>query len=257
MSNVEAVGCGAILYCHGGEADISVNFSKWRLSPSSVFVLFPGDVLMVERASDYFIVEAIAYSPAILREASFQIEHTVYSSLRLHRLCTRQEVRDSVVEGMFSIFRFFFAEKNCDCVNEIVSLQLKSFFIGFYDYIIRCAPQLPQEEGSRRTNELFNSFMQMLERYCKLSHNVSYYADRLFITPKYLGMIVMRKTGKNTKDLIAEFVVLQLKMSLSASDATVNQLAHEYNFSDAAFLCRYFKRYTGMTPQQYRNARKK
>ena len=253
FSVTRSLACGAILYCQNGTADLLINFTLWHLDKGSVFVLFPGDVIMLRERSNDFYEEVLAYSSEILREASLQIESTVYSNLRLHRLCTLDEVREHVVTGMFSIMHFYFNLKNCTCLKEIVTLQLKVFFIGFYDYIIRCRPKLPPEAGSQRINELFNSFMQLLEREYSMSHSVAYYAQRLCITPKYLGMIVARKTKRKTKDIIDEYLILQLKLSLSDSVASVKQISHNYNFSDVAFFCRYFKQHTGVTPQQYRS----
>lgn len=253
----QMINCGAILFCRGGAADIHINFNVWHFDEGKVMTLFPSDVLYIKDKSDDFRVEVLSYSPDILREASLHIEQSIYSAMREDRLVKRPGVAEKIVEGMFKILHYYFEEEGCKCLNEILTLQLKSFFLGFYDYVKREKPEIHIGEGSRRTNELFNKFMEILEHHYKDSHEVAYYADLLCITPKYLGMIVQYKTGHSTKTIITEYIILQLKLRLQTTRVTVKQLAAEYHFSDVSFFTRYFKTRTGMTPQGYRQARLK
>ena len=137
------------------------------------------------------------------------------------------------------------------CLDQLVLLQLKAFFVGFYDYIYRFPQKRKPEEGSPRVRELFNLFMMYLETHFKDSRDVTYYASLLNITPKYLNIIAQRITGNTVKALINEYVVMQLKLSLCSGNTSMKMLAGEYNFSDLSFFCRYFKQHTGMTPMQF------
>ena len=132
--------------------------------------------------------------------------------------------------------------------------QLKAFFTGFYDWIVRNRAERPPETGSRRTRELFSDFMEALERDYRQYRDVAYYAHRLSVTPKYLNIIVQRITGHTAKAIIDQYVVMQLKLSLRSTNFSVKQLAWDYQFSDTSFFCRYFKQHTGLTPQQYRQS---
>jgi len=100
--------------------------------------------------------------------------------------------------------------------------------------------------------ELFNRFMKLMERDYKKSRDVNYYAEQMNITSKYLSNIVRQVTGHTPKIIIDQYVVLQLKMQLKRSAQSIKEMAWEYHFADASFFCRYFKKHTGMTPQQVR-----
>ena len=67
-----------------------------------------------------------------------------------------------------------------------------------------------------------------------------------------LSNIVRQVTGHTPKIIIDQYVVLQLKMQLKRSAQSIKEMAWEYHFADASFFCRYFKKHTGMTPQQVR-----
>ena len=59
-------------------------------------------------------------------------------------------------------------------------------------------------------------------------------------------------TGHTTKNIIDQYVTLQIKLQLCNSEKSVKQLSWDFNFSDESFFCRYFKLHTGLTPQQFR-----
>ena len=93
--------------------------------------------------------------------------------------------------------------------------------------------------------------MDLLENDFRKSHEVNYYAERMCITRKYLGIIVKGKTGLSPKQIIDEYLMLRLKLTMRTSKASLKQIANEYNFPDQAALSRYFKTHTGITPQQF------
>ena len=243
---------GMILLCREGEADIRVNFTEWRLKPDSVITLFPGDVVSITSKSEEFKTETLRYAASLLREASLQLEHTVYSELKTDRCRTESATLTSIVSNMLALLRLYFEQEGCICLDQLVMLQLKAFFLGFYDYLYRNPTERKAESESPRTKELFNLFMRELEHRYRESRDVSFYAELLNISPKYLNIVTQRITSHSTKTIIDQYVVLQIKQSLSTEEMSIKQLAWEYHFSDLSFFCRYFKQHTGMTPQQFR-----
>lgn len=243
---------GMIVICRCGNATLRVNFDYYDLKEDTVITLFPKDVVAVTDLSDDFATEALRYDASILREASLQLEQTVYSKLRQDRCRGKSKVVVDIINGVFSLLKIYFVQEDCNCLEQLVLLQLKAFFVGFYDYLSRFKDENPEETGSVRMRELFNTFMALLEENYRLSRDVKFYAAQMNITPKYLYNIVSAMTGHNVKTIIDHFAVLQLKLTLRNSAKTVKEVAWEYHFSDVSFLCRYFKQHTGLTPQQFR-----
>lgn len=243
---------GMIVLCRDGEADFRVNFTEWRLKPGAVITLFPGDVVSITSKSEEFKAETLRYAASLLREASLQLEHTVYSELKTDRCRTESATLTSIVSNMMALLRLYFEQEGCICLDQLVMLQLKAFFLGFYDYLYRNPSERKAESESPRTKELFNQFMRELEHRYRESRDVSYYAELLHISPKYLNMVTQRMTSHTIKTIINQYVVLQIKQSLITEEKSIKQIAWDYHFSDLSFFCRYFKQHTGMTPQQFR-----
>ena len=246
---------GAILICRKGKATVNINYKEWHLHEGAVITVFPNDVVELEVKSEehssLFEVEMLKYNASLLREASLQLEQTVYSSLREDRCRQDTPVVTNIIDSMFALLKVYFNQSECTCISQLVLLQLKAFFVGFHEYLQRNPQNRPDDEvKSYRVRELFNRFMMLMERDYKLSRDVNYYADLMHITSKYLTNIVRQVTGHTPKTIIDQYVILQLKMQLQRSSQSIKEIAWEYHFTDVSFFCRYFKKHTGKTPQQ-------
>ncbi len=246
---------GAIIICRKGRAVLNINYKEWKMYEGAVITVFPNDVVIVVNSTN-FQVEMLVYNPSLLREASLQLEQTVYSSLREDRCRQDTPVITRIINNMFALLKIYFSQANCTCISQLVLLQLKAFFIGFHDYLQRNPEYRPDEIKSHRVRELFNHFMMLMERDYKLSRDVNYYAGLMNITSKYLNNVVRQVTGHTPKTIIDQYVILQLKMQLKRSTKSIKEIAWEYHFTDVSFFCRYFKKHTNLTPQQVKGFRK-
>lgn len=262
---------GAILICRKGKARLNVNYKDWELYEGAVITLFPNDVVELKvdgdckspqtengdckspQTANCFQVEILKYNPSLLREASLQLEQTVYSSLREDRCRQDTPVVTNIINGMFGLLKVYFDQSECTCISQLVLCQLKAFFIGFHEYLQRNPQYHPDEVKSYRVRELFNHFMMLLERDYKISRDVNYYAAQMNISSKYLTNIVNQVTGHTPKTIIDQYVILQLKLHLKRTTQSIKEMAWEFHFADVSFFCRYFKKHTGLTPQQIRS----
>ncbi|MGO5017354.1 helix-turn-helix domain-containing protein [Segatella copri] len=262
---------GAILICRKGKARLNVNYKDWELYEGAVITLFPNDVVELKvdgdckspetengdckspQTANNFQAEILKYNPSLLREASLQLEQTVYSSLRKDRCRQDTPVVTNIINGMFSLLKVYFDQSECTCISQLVLCQLKAFFIGFHEYLQRNPQYRPDEVKSYCVRELFNRFMMLLERDYKISRDVNYYAAQMNISSKYLTNIVNQVTGHTPKTIIGQYVILQLKLHLKRSTQSIKEMAWEFHFADVSFFCRYFKKHTGLTPQQIRS----
>jgi AraC family transcriptional regulator, transcriptional activator of pobA len=165
----------------------------------------------------------LKYNPSLLREASLQLEQTVYSALREDRCRQDTPIVTNIINAMFSLLKVYFDQSECTCISQLVLCQLKAFFIGFHEYLLRNPDQHPDEVKSYRVRELFNRFMMLMERDYKISRDVNYYAEQMHITSKYLTNIVRQVTHHTPKSIIDQYVILQLKMQLKRSSQSIKE----------------------------------
>lgn len=102
-----------------------------------------------------------------------------------------------------------------------------------------------------RREELFRLFIEQLNTH-RGKHELSFYAERMNISPQYLSRLVFEASGAAASDWINRAVTLQAKLLLRSSGHTIEQIAEELNFSTTPYFCRFFKREVGITPTEYR-----
>lgn len=104
-----------------------------------------------------------------------------------------------------------------------------------------------------RFDDLNLKFQQLLLQHDKVQHNLKFYADSLFITPKYLIHAIKNASGKTPGKLIDEAIIAEAKVLLTDYDNSIAMVAEHLHFSDQAAFSKFFKKNTGITPVSYRS----
>jgi AraC-like DNA-binding protein len=99
---------------------------------------------------------------------------------------------------------------------------------------------------------LMHRFRLLVERYFREKHQVVAYADLLGITPDYLNDLSRQHANITAGTLIRERILVEARRYLQHSDMTIAELAYLLNFKDPSYFARFFKRYAGLSPTQFR-----
>ena len=110
------------------------------------------------------------------------------------------------------------------------------------------------DESLLRSEKVFTRFLKMVEENCKRERRVSWYAQQLNITPKYLSTAVKRISGRTAVEWIENYVTMELRVLLKNSTKSIKEITEELNFPNQSFLGKYFKEHLGMTPSAYRKS---
>ena len=103
-----------------------------------------------------------------------------------------------------------------------------------------------------RKEQIFHDFLTLLEKFYTHERSISFYADRMCLTPKYLSTIIKDVSGKHGMQWIDEYVTLEAKALLRNSELSVKQVSDELNFPSQSMFGRFFKKMTGYSPKQYK-----
>ena len=141
------------------------------------------------------------------------------------------------------------------CIRDSVRLDVVQHLLGalFFEFLAMEDYFSRQQTRLSRKDEICRQFLDLLIQHYKESRSVSFYADRLFITPKSLSATLRSVTGKRAGQLIDDYVLLQAKVMLKTTNMTVQQISEELNFANQSFFARYFKHLSGLSPTQYRD----
>jgi YesN/AraC family two-component response regulator len=106
-------------------------------------------------------------------------------------------------------------------------------------------------------NRIVSDFQQKIKDYYNQPvsqlPNVQYFADKLGLTPNYLGDIVKHFTNKSALENIHDFVIKKAK-ELLVDDKKLNttEVAYELGFEYPNYFSKFFKKQVNLTPKEYR-----
>ena len=114
--------------------------------------------------------------------------------------------------------------------------------------------KFPGENGSsNRKKEICRELIRVITENYKNERRAQFYADELGISLQHLSTTVRQVTGKSVLDTIAYIVIMDAKAKLKGTNMTIQEIAYSLNFPSASFFGKYFRRYVGMTPLEFRN----
>lgn len=111
------------------------------------------------------------------------------------------------------------------------------------------------KEGIKQADYIFKKFIEKVSADNGMHRSVSYFADALFYSPKYLSKVVKKTCGRTPLELINENAIEHIKHRLKRSDKSIKEIAEEFNFPNQSFFGKFVKTHTGMSPARYRDAR--
>ncbi|MCQ2146972.1 MAG: helix-turn-helix domain-containing protein [Bacteroidales bacterium] len=95
--------------------------------------------------------------------------------------------------------------------------------------------------------------MELIAAKCKGNRDTAFYASCLNVTPRYLAVVTSRVAGKNPKQLIADYLILEIERTLLSSSKSIQEVSIEYGFSTQVAFTKFFKAHKGCSPSEFRN----
>ena len=108
----------------------------------------------------------------------------------------------------------------------------------------------------RRSHRVVSKFLELLERNAGAGrrHRIADYASELAVTPGYLSALCAEYTGQRAKRLLDAARASRARRMLMSGDDSIARIGALLGFEDASYFARFFRRETGQTPKEFRDA---
>ena len=223
---------GRVVFFRAGTLRLRINLREVEFKEGDLLAVSPGTVFEFLYISSDLDLAMLAFSNSLME--NWQKEDLLQTYLQgrlfLHLSLTVKEVQR--MEQLFALLWEVVHDRPFPraSVQSLISLCFHQL-----DFV-RKSSQSTERQQHTRQEEVFNRF----------------YADRLFLTPRYLSTLVRQASGRTVMDWVNEAVMQEAKLMLRHTDKLVYQIADELNFPNASFFSKYFRRMAGMTPNDYR-----
>ncbi|MDR1200392.1 MAG: AraC family transcriptional regulator [Tannerellaceae bacterium] len=239
-----------------GTCNLCLDYIPHKLEANSFATIMPSHVFQVSRADNGFKAKLLVVDKSFLEEINTaKRSPSMYNYMVLRKNPTTKFEPEETAH----------LEKAFELLQEKIRLRTHFFHKevlqnGFVAFLLELANILVGKKENRvrptlsRKEELINSFLQLLSENAKEEHTVTFYAEKLFITPQYLSFVLKEITGKSANKWIDDALIVEAKLLLKAPQATVQQVADSLHFSDQSTFGKFFKRHMRMSPMEYRKS---
>lgn len=103
-----------------------------------------------------------------------------------------------------------------------------------------------------RPADIYNAFLSLLAGNYTLEHDVSFYAARLCVSPRYLRCVTDKTVGRSPKQVISDYILHEACSMLHGTRLTIQEISRHLGFSSQAQFARFFAKEKGCSPLSYR-----
>jgi AraC-like DNA-binding protein len=243
----------AFCICTEGNTDVEIDNQKYNITQNSFLISAPSTVIKFLHTSKDFRMKLLFFDKNFLLKNI--IDPFFIEKLGLFRSLTFSIISPDQDQA-FKLLRLLEylqdkTEINGRFSEDIVRTIIFNLLLETAE-IINSEKENTSEEIFSEGNNLFLKFTQLVQNNVIRHKDIQYYADQLFVTGKHLIKLVKRASGKTPHEIINEALLKEAFILLNNPGITFTEIAYQLNFSSVSAFGRFFKRYSSLSPTEYR-----
>lgn len=241
-----------ILLCLRGTARIKLDMMEMTFQKNDFGILMPGHVMQRVSCSEDFIYACGLISADMFEELQALAFSHNYAKFNFSPKCSLSDVQVKHVVALANLLDAIASHDYQDLMPRRQML-LSQLAVGleFINYYRRGQDK---EWADNRSAKIYTQFCDLVVERYRESRNVNYYAELLGYDARYFSKVFRQySNGLSPLEWIQQYVAMQAKRIIDTHpEQTVKETAYQLGFSATASFCRYFKRATGIYPQEYK-----
>jgi AraC family transcriptional activator of pobA len=251
------------MFCISGNLKMDIDLNTFEIKENSLMINIPGSIIRVSEFSEDSLRETrfivVGMSAEFMSSIKMDFSKLFNESITImsNPCITLSEKEANLSYNYLKLVNTILGDETIKSKKEIISGLVSSvfYFLGsIWSQRISEASKQLSSKASTRAKVTFDQFIKLVTEHHSTERNMTFYADKLFLTPKYLSKLVKSISGRSAPDWINSFVILEAKNMLKYSDMTIKGIVYKLHFANQSVFYKFFKSHTGMTPSEYRDS---
>lgn len=242
----------SVIICYRGLMKVRINLSE-RVVRRGQMIIIPADTIgeFIEMSPDCRMM-MFSFSKHLRVNFNSFIRPSVGIITAMMRLPV-VDLEDRELEDIKYIYMMMRRRLVEDTfLNKTEFFMSALMTISHYIAGTRLSDSDNEETLTTNTRRIFERFIELVEQHHGSERQLTFYAQKLCISPKYLSHVVKEVSGRTAKQWIDNMVILEAKVLLTTSHMNIQEISHRLNFPNQSFFGRFFKKANGVSPGDYR-----
>lgn len=238
--------------CLRGKASLYINGEAHEIKANDLLICHPNIILEKSMVSFDFFCRCIIMSPEYIRQLAMLSNDSweVKKFLENTPVLSLSEEEVGLLCHYYDLLYSKLIGKKRTHQRELIDSLFQAFLYEFTDILERFISVSAPTYTTSET--IFRDFIDLLTATYPKERRVSFYADKLNITPKYLSVICKKVAGQTASDLIDKYVMNDIQYLLKKQNISIKEIVNEQNFPNISFFGKFVKKHLGVSPKMYR-----
>ena len=234
-----------------GKGSIIINNDRFKFEAPCLIVLLPGQTVSFSGVQGGKIrIQAIIISDHFIY--NIYSESLSFNEINTAFMLNPVTALDQRGNNDIELFaRVCHAIATCPGLDTKLH-SLKHLILSLFYGSLRKIYAGKEDKDNLRKYVITNKYKELILNNFTKEHGIPFYASRLAVTERYLSMCVKSVTGQTAGYWISYYLMSEAKKMLATSDMNMQQLSDHLGFASLSTFDKFFKRFTAVTPVQYR-----
>ncbi|QHS59864.1 helix-turn-helix domain-containing protein [Chitinophaga agri] len=235
-----------------GAGTHTIDFKTFTVKPYQIYFMIPGQVhgWQFEGEVDGYIINfSVSFLQSLLQKPDYLEQFPFFSG----------DVEESVIDlpeslhgPVTAIFEDLISEREQRARLSVDMIQV--LMLQLFIRIGRVSFERSPVQTNTYNYILLKNFQKLIEKNYTTLKLPKDYAELLFITPNHLNALCTSTLGASAGELIRNRIILEAKRLLVNKDSTITEIAYQLGFADNSYFTKFYKKYTGQTPEEFRKS---
>jgi AraC-like DNA-binding protein len=242
-----------LLLCLRGSARVMFDMQEIAIEKNDFGILMPGHIFRRIACSEDYTYARVFISAEMISELKTHAFSHDSEKFNYAPHCHLTDVQANRVMALLELLEAI-ASHDLNDLHLRRQMLLSHLAVG-YEFINYYRREQDTQWAKSHSATLYTQFCDLVVEHYKENRNVYYYAGLLDYEPRYFSKVFRQySNGLSPLEWIQQYVATQAKLIMDMDPKqTVKETAYQLGFPTTANFCRYFKRVTGIYPQEYKD----
>lgn len=244
----------AHILCYKGHMDFLFDGRPFTLKDHCGMIVRVQRLLEKLKPSEDFSAKCIYITPQYVEYCTPKNNYGIKGSLSLFQnpIMKLNEEQFERLDMDFKYMEYRYNQDDHRFQEDIMYCCTQAFFLDYFDF--RASEYNDNDEPvSEQSSSIMRRFLELLNSGNYVKHrDVTWYADKLFVTSKYLSEVCKGVSGKAANYWINRYATIHIRRLLQERDMTFTQISDMFEFSSPAYFSRFVQKNLGASPSSFR-----